>query len=121
MFQILIVEDEIRVAAFIEKGLKKNGFKTTVAEDGQKALLLAESGDFDLMLLDLGLPIVDGLTVLQEIRHRGVTNPIIIVTAQKDDNQQAIALKYGADAYITKPFRFVDLLTRIKSFLEGSD
>ncbi len=117
MSKILIVEDEDRVAAFIEKGLKMSGFKTTIAEDGQQALAISAQGNFDLILLDLGLPIVDGLTVLQEMRRRGETQPIIIVTAQKDDNQQAIALGHGANAYITKPFRFADLLATVQTFL----
>jgi two-component system, OmpR family, copper resistance phosphate regulon response regulator CusR len=117
MNQILIVEDEAGVAAFIEKGLRRQGYTTTIAEDGQQALLLAQNSEFDLMLLDLGLPLVDGWTILKELRRQGETLPIIIVTARKDDRERAIAFQNGANDYITKPFRFSDLLERIQIHL----
>jgi DNA-binding response OmpR family regulator len=117
MCQILIVEDEARLAAFIEKGLRKNGFTTAIAENGQQALSFVTDERFELMLLDLGLPIIDGLTVLKEIRNQGETRPVIIITARKDDNEGQIALTHGADDYVTKPFRFSDLLKRIHFLL----
>lgn len=117
MNQILIVEDEAGVAAFMEKGLRKQGYTTTVAEDGQQALFLAQNSEFDLMLLDLGLPLIDGWTVLKELRRRGEKRPIIIVTARKDEGEQATAFNNGADDYITKPFRFSELLERIRVHL----
>ena len=117
MCQILIVEDEARLAAFIEKGLKKNGYKTTIAEDGQQALSMIAGDGFDLILLDLGLPIVDGWTVLKAVREQGEMRPIIIVTARKDDTDRTIALTQGANDYVTKPFRFSDLLARIRLLL----
>jgi DNA-binding response OmpR family regulator len=120
MCQILIVEDETRLAAFIDKGLKKNGFRTTIAEDGRQALTVTEQNRFDLILLDLGLPILDGWTVLREIRSRGEGQPIIIVTARKDANERESALANGADDYVTKPFRFSDLLERIRALLKKS-
>ncbi|MBW4642641.1 MAG: response regulator [Goleter apudmare HA4340-LM2] len=117
MNQILIVEDEVGVVAFMEKGLRKQGYTTIVATDGQQALLVAESCNFDLMLLDLGLPFIDGLTVLKKLRSRGETRPIIIVTARQDEREQAIAFQHGANDYITKPFRFFYLLERIQAHL----
>ncbi|MBD6616328.1 response regulator transcription factor [Komarekiella sp. 'clone 1'] len=117
MNQILIVEDEAGVSAFLEKGLQRQGYTTTIAEDGQQALLLAQNNEFDLILLDLGLPLVDGWTVLKELRRQGKTLPIIIVTARKDNYERATALINGADDYITKPFRFSDLLERIQIHL----
>ncbi|PMB04684.1 response regulator [Fischerella thermalis CCMEE 5198] len=117
MTQILIVEDEVRLAAFIEKGLRKNGFTTIVAVDGEQAILMAESSDFDLLLLDLGLPVIDGFTVLCELRSRGEKRPIIIVTANNDERDKAAALTAGANDYITKPFSFKDLLTRVRVHL----
>ena len=119
MSQILIAEDETRLAAFIEKGLRKQGFLTAIAEDGQQALKIAQDGDFDLILLDLGLPIVDGWTVLKQLRSQGETRPIIIVTAIKDNRDKATALSLGANDYVTKPFRFSDLLERIQTQLEA--
>ncbi|WP_193193404.1 response regulator transcription factor [Nostoc sp. MG11] len=117
MNQILIVEDEAGVSTFIEKGLQRQGYTTTIAEDGQQALLLVQNNEFDLILLDLGLPLVDGWTVLKELRRQGQIVPIIIVTARKDNHERANAFKNGADDYITKPFRFSDLLERIQIHL----
>jgi DNA-binding response OmpR family regulator len=114
MTQILIVEDEVRLAAFVEKGLRKNGFTTKVAVNGEQAIFMAQSSDFDLLLLDLGLPVIDGWTVLRELRSRGEKRPIIIVTANNDERDKATALAAGANDYITKPFSFSDLLTRVR-------
>ncbi len=117
MNQILIVEDEARLAAFVEKGLKKNGFNTVIAEDGEQAISLAQSTNFDLMLLDLNLPVKDGWTVLQELRNNGKHFPIIILTASVDEGNKTAVLKAGANDYITKPFSFQDLLARIRNQL----
>ena len=113
MNKILIVEDEARLAAFVEKGLRKSGFQTTVAEDGEQAINKVESSDFDLVLLDLGLPIKDGWTVLRELRSKGKLYPVIVVTAHSDDRNKGAAMKAGANDYMTKPFRFKDLLQRV--------
>ncbi len=118
--RILIVEDEFRIAAFLQKGLRKNGFATAIAEDGDQALLMTQSGDFDLLLLDLGLPGKDGWTVLKELRDQGKQFPIIIVTARNDERDRAAGLAAGANDYVTKPFRFQELLTRVRAHLSGS-
>lgn len=112
MNNILIAEDESRIAAFIEKGLQKNGFETQVAADGEQALLMMQSHEFDLLLLDLGLPIKDGWTVLKELRNKGYKIPIIVVSAYSDINKNN-----DMTDCMTKPFGFQDLLTRIKSYL----
>lgn len=117
MSQILIVEDEERLAAFIDKGLRKQGFTTAIAEDGEQALRIAQENSFDLMLLDLGLPVMDGWTVLKELRSQGERRPIIIVTARKDEREKALALRSGATDFVTKPFRFSDLLECIQNHL----
>jgi DNA-binding response OmpR family regulator len=113
MYHILIVEDEVRLAAFIEKGLRKQGFSTRVAVDGQQAVDFASTHDFSVLLLDLGLPIKDGWSVLRELRQQGRKMPIIVITALNSDNRQT-ALAAGANDYLTKPFRFNDLLEKIK-------
>ena len=120
MSQILIVEDEARLAAFVEKGLRKSGFKTLVAADGEQAIELAQFGKFDLLLLDLGLPIKDGWQVMRELRSRGEVLPIIIMTARDDERCRAAALQAGANDYITKPFLFNDLLGCIQAQLSIS-
>jgi DNA-binding response OmpR family regulator len=117
---ILIAEDERRIAAFIEKGLRKYGFSTAIATDGEQAVLMAQSDEFDLLLLDLGLPVKDGWTVLAELRRQGKQLPVIIVTARDDVAQKKVGLQYGANDYITKPFRFQDLLARVRTHLSLS-
>lgn len=118
MNRVLIAEDEERLAAFMEKGLRKNGFATVVASDGQEALQKLSNGEFELLLLDLGLPIKDGWTVLQELRSQDRDLPVIIVTALVDDRDRTTALKLGANDYVTKPFRFGDLLEKVKSYMK---
>ena len=117
MNRILIAEDEIRLAAFIEKGLKKYGFVTAIAADGNQALSMAQGGDFDLLLLDLGLPAIDGWAVLEQLRGQADNRPIIIVTACADEKDRLRALAYGANDYVTKPFKFADLLERVQVHL----
>lgn len=120
MSRILIVEDEPRVAAFLEKGLQANGFGTQTVRDGTDATFLALEGDFDLAILDLGLPGQDGLTVLEELRGQGLQIPIIILTARDDINDKVAGFEGGADDYITKPFRFEELLVRVRARLRRS-
>jgi two-component system, OmpR family, copper resistance phosphate regulon response regulator CusR len=113
---ILIAEDEARVAAFIEKGLRKYGFTTVVAEDGQQAIQMMQAEEIELLLLDLGLPIMDGWSVLRELRSQGQALPIIIVTAQNNDNKVE-AFAQGATDFICKPFHFSELLDKVRSHL----
>jgi DNA-binding response OmpR family regulator len=117
--RILIAEDEARIASFLEKGLKANGFATSVAADGRDALALASSGRFDLMILDLGLPGKDGFTVLEELRTQGSKLPVVILTARDSVRDTVAGLEGGADDYITKPFRFEELLARVRVRLRG--
>jgi two-component system, OmpR family, copper resistance phosphate regulon response regulator CusR len=114
---ILIAEDEARLAAFVEKGLRKHGFSTAIATDGEQAVLMAQNGEFALLLLDLGLPIKDGGTVLSELRHLGIKLPVIIVTARDDVAEKKVAWQNQVNDYITKPFRFQDLLERVRFHL----
>ena len=121
MKQILIVEDESRIAAFIEKGLKAKGYNTTIAEDADTALALPFGCQFDLALLDLGLPGQDGLTVLETWRGQGVNFPVIILAARDDVMDKVAGLQGGADDYMTKPFSFAELLARIEVRLKASN
>jgi two-component system, OmpR family, response regulator QseB len=114
MTRILIAEDEARLAAFLEKGLRAGGYTTTVAADGETASLLARDEDFDLMVLDLGLPLKDGLEVLRELRGSGQRLPVIILTARGDPDERVAGLEAGADDYIGKPFHFEELLARVR-------
>ncbi|KAF3888720.1 MULTISPECIES: response regulator transcription factor [Nostocales] len=114
MNRILIAEDNLRITAFLETGLQAHGFTTTVATKARDALNMADSNNFDLLILDLGLPDKDGLDVLQELRGRGETFPIIVLTARDGVDDTVAGLEGGADDYITKPFRFEELLARIR-------
>jgi DNA-binding response OmpR family regulator len=115
--RILIAEDEPRLASFLEKGLRSNGFVTTVADDGTKASSMARDDEFDLLVLDLGLPGKDGTEVLREMRSSGQRMPVIILTARDDVSDKVGGLEGGADDYVTKPFRFEELLARVRARL----
>ncbi|TKJ28531.1 response regulator transcription factor [Blastococcus sp. CCUG 61487] len=114
MSRVLIAEDEPRIASFIEKGLRANGFSTAVATDGGTALAQASGGEFDLLVLDIGLPVIDGFEVLRRLRERRVTIPVIILTARDSVQDTVAGLEGGADDYMPKPFRFEELLARVR-------
>ncbi|MBM7368622.1 response regulator transcription factor [Gordonia hydrophobica] len=120
MNRILIAEDEERIASFIEKGLRANGFVTTVVGDGDSALEAARQG-VDLVVLDLGLPHRDGFEVLDTMRGEGVSTPVIILTARDSVHDTVAGLEGGADDYMTKPFRFEELLARVRLRLRGGE
>jgi DNA-binding response OmpR family regulator len=117
--RILIVEDEYRIALFLESGLRANGFATTIAADGHQALVLVRAHEYDLLVLDLGLPDLDGLDVLRELRRHNRALPVIILTARDDVSDTVNGLEGGADDYMTKPFRFDELLARVRVRLRG--
>jgi two-component system copper resistance phosphate regulon response regulator CusR len=117
--RILIAEDEVRIASFIERGLKASGYATSVVSDGETALRLARSGNFDLMILDLGLPRQDGLDVLHALRDEGTQLPVVILTARSSVKEVVTGFEGGADDYITKPFSFDELLVRVRARLRG--
>ncbi|NER82633.1 MAG: response regulator transcription factor [Leptolyngbya sp. SIO1D8] len=114
MNRILIAEDNPHITDFLKTGLKAHGFTVMVVESGDQAAYLASSDDFDLMILDLGLPGKDGLTVLNELRGQGELLPVIVLTARDSIDETVTALEGGANDYMTKPFRFEELLARIK-------
>ncbi len=120
MNRILIAEDEPRIVSFLEKGLRANGFTTAIAMDANETVTMALSDGFDLLLLDLGLPGKDGLAVLDELRGQGAQLPIIILTARDELDDKVAGLEGGADDYVTKPFRFEELLARVRVRLRSS-
>ena len=114
MNRILIAEDEERISRFIAKGLRSNGFTPTVVEDGPTAFDYVMSGEFDMVVLDLGLPLLDGFAVLRRMRSEGCSVPVIILTARDSTTDTVAGLEGGADDYMSKPFRFEELLARIR-------
>jgi two-component system, OmpR family, copper resistance phosphate regulon response regulator CusR len=117
MTRILIAEDEARISAFIARGLESAGYVTHIVEDGAEALDAALSGDVDLMLLDVGLPTMDGFEVLRHVRGQGSPLPVIMLTARSSTRDTVDGLDAGASDYMAKPFKFDELLARVRSRL----
>ena len=114
MTRILIAEDETRIVSFLEKGLQANGYTTIAVGTGGDAVALARDDAFDLLILDLGLPGVDGHEVLRQVRGRGERLPIIVLTARSGVEDTVGVLEGGADDHVAKPFRFEELLARVR-------
>ena len=117
MGRILIAEDEPRLSSFLEKGLRAAGYSTTVCDNGTQAAAIARDEDFDLMILDIGLPGQDGFTVLRALRGRGEKLPVLVLTARDEITDTVTGLDLGADDYVTKPFVFEELLARVRARL----
>jgi DNA-binding response OmpR family regulator len=114
MNRILIAEDEPGMASFLDKGLASRGYATKVVADGAAAIAVGSDENFDLLILDLGLPDIDGLSVLRELRRRGERLPVLILTARDDLRDKVEGLDAGAADYVTKPFRLEELLARVR-------
>jgi heavy metal response regulator len=115
--RILVVEDEKKVAGFIKKGLEEEGYAIDVAFDGREGLLMALDGVHDLIILDINLPKLDGLAVLQEFRKNHDNTPVLLLTVRAAIEDKVLGLDTGADDYLTKPFSFHELLARIRALL----
>ncbi len=117
MASILIVDDEKQICELLRQNLEFAGYECVVAYDGDEALLKLSRTDFDLCLLDVMMPFTDGFTALSEIRRRGYTLPVIMLTARGEENDRVFGLEQGADDYVTKPFSPRELSARIKAVL----
>jgi heavy metal response regulator len=115
--RILVVEDEKRIADFLGRGLESAGYTVDIAPDGQSALDLVHATDYDLITLDMMLPDMDGLTVLEKIRNRKSNPSVLILSARGAVEDRVKGLELGADDYLTKPFAFVELLARVRVLL----
>ncbi|MCZ2147656.1 MAG: response regulator transcription factor [Bryobacterales bacterium] len=115
--RILVIEDEKRIADFLGRGLESAGYAVDVAHDGQTGLNLSHNADYDLIILDLMLPDMDGLAVLDKVRNRKVSPPVLILSARNAVDDRVKGLELGADDYLVKPFAFVELLARVRALL----
>jgi two-component system copper resistance phosphate regulon response regulator CusR len=113
--RILIVEDEPKIGAFLRKGLTENGFVVDVVHNGRDGLHLARTGNFDLVILDILLPNLDGWSVLEALRREGKTTPVLFLTARDSIDDRVRGLELGADDYLIKPFAFSELLARVRN------
>ena len=120
MTTILLIEDEPRIAAFVSRGLESAGYTTVIVEDGAEGLARARADDIDLVLLDVGLPTIDGFEVLRRLRAQGSSVPVIMLTARSSTRDTVEGLDAGANDYVSKPFTFDELLARVRSRLRES-
>ncbi len=115
--RVLVVEDEKRIADFISRGLESAGYEVTTVHDGQSAIEKIHEIELDLVVLDLGLPDLDGLEVLEKIRNRNTTTSVLILSARGNVEDRVKGLEMGADDYMVKPFAFVEFLARVRALL----
>jgi len=115
--RILVVEDEKKVARFIQQGLEEEHYAVEIANDGESGALLAETGTYDLIILDVMLPGINGIDVTRRLRAARIPTPILMLTAKTATEDKVAGLDSGADDYLTKPFAFAELLARVRSLL----
>ncbi len=115
--RILVVEDEKKVASFIKRGLEEENYTVDTAYDGEEGLYMAETNPYDLILMDLMLPKMDGLTVIKEMRKKEVATPVLCLTAKDAVEDIVSGLDSGSDDYLTKPFAFAELLARVRALV----
>jgi DNA-binding response OmpR family regulator len=113
--RILLVEDEPKIASFIQKGLNEQGYELQVAYDGKSGLSIAQQGDFDLIILDVMLPFINGLEICKKIRQADTVTPVLMLTALGTLDDKVEGLQQGADDYLVKPFHFKELIARIQA------
>jgi len=119
--RILVVEDEKKVASFLKKGLEEEYYAVDCAFDGEEALFMVEANEYDLVLLDIMLPKIDGLEVLKGVRDKGLTFPVLMLTAKDSVEDVVRGLDAGGDDYLTKPFAFAELLARVRALLRRQE
>ena len=115
--RLLVVEDDSKIASFVVKGLKEAGFAVDHCADGEEALIMADSTPFDALIVDLMLPQLDGLSVIQRLRAKGKRTPVLILSAKASVDDRVRGLQAGGDDYLTKPFAFTELLARVQALL----
>ncbi|MEP6924400.1 MAG: response regulator transcription factor, partial [Pyrinomonadaceae bacterium] len=120
VMRVLLAEDDRRIANFIIKGLRENAYAVDAATDGEDALYQAAINHYDVIILDVMMPVKDGFEVCRELRKEGVKTPVLMLTARDAVEDRISGLDYGADDYLTKPFEFGELLARLRALLRRS-
>jgi heavy metal response regulator len=119
--RILIIEDEKKVASFIKKGLEEEYFVADIAGDGKEGLKLATTEEYDIIIMDIMLPFMDGITLMKEIRKREISTPVLMLTVNDSVKDKVEGLDAGADDYLTKPFAFEELIARLRALLRRNE
>src|SRR5450755_1654351 len=115
--RVLVVEDDKPVASFLRKGLEAENYAVDVAGDGKEAIMMSDAYDYDLIMLDLGLPEADGIEVLKQVRAKKASIPVLVLTGRSRVEDRVKGLDVGADDYLTKPFSYTELSARIRALL----
>src|ERR1035437_5941779 len=115
--RLLLVEDEIDIQSFLQRSLEEAGYQVEAASDGQTAERIAMEGPFDILIVDLGLPDQDGITLILKLRQLGVSAPVLILSARRSVDDRVRGLEQGGDDYLTKPFALAELLARLRNLL----
>ena len=118
--RVLLVEDDPTIAAFVAKGLREAGFAVDEAADGETGLTLAREQKFDAAIVDVMLPRLDGLSLIDALRGRGIRTPVLILSAKRSVDDRVRGLQAGGDDYLTKPFAFAELLARVQALIRRS-
>jgi two-component system OmpR family response regulator len=118
--RILLVEDDLKIASFVVKGLKQAGFAVDHAQDGEKGLHMALTEPYDATIIDIMLPKLDGLSLIEELRRKNINTPVIILSAKRSIDDRVKGLQTGSDDYLTKPFAFSELLARVQALIRRS-
>jgi two-component system OmpR family response regulator len=118
--RLLLVEDDLKIASFISKGLKQAGFAVDHVHDGEEGLRLALTEAYDIAIIDVMLPLLDGLTLIERLRDQNINYPILILSAKRSVDDRVKGLHSGSDDYLTKPFAFSELLARVQALIRRS-
>jgi two-component system OmpR family response regulator len=115
--RLLVVEDDLKIARFVTDGLRQAGYVVDKAADGETGLDLAMTGSYDAAVIDIMLPKLDGLALIERLRHRNINTPVIILSARQSVDDRIRGLQTGSDDYLTKPFSFAELLARVQALI----